>query len=310
MKRFIQKTILFSGVFCGANILIILILILQPYANKDNALLVFFQKQELLNEKRRTQTPSIILLGGSNVVFGFNSEVLEDSLKIPVINAGLTATLGLKFMIDDISKHLDAGDKLVLVPEYEHFFNETAYGGIELERLFCMYPSICKDFNMQQYKVVIDNVLTTLQRKFKANLPSKKTKQQALPGLSKYNKYGDYTAHWGLANRPYKRGSIIDSDKLNISFIDYYGNSIRELRDRGIEVILVPPPLAEHSYKISASQLNRLSLELDQRDVDFIVPVTEFVYSDSLFFDSSYHLNYSGVTIRTSRVLEIIRSCN
>jgi hypothetical protein len=85
---------------------------------------------------------------------------------------------------------------------------------------------------------------------------------------------------------------------------------VQKWQNSGIEVLILPPPYPKKSYKVIKEKIDALIPDLESRGINFAVPPEEFVYDESLFFDTRYHLNYSGLTIRTFRVLDIIRSCN
>ena len=70
-------------------------------------------KNDLLMKEDRA--PSIVLVGGSSVVYGFQSPVLMDSLQLPVINNGMQAGLGLKLSIDNCARYLIPNDILIII---------------------------------------------------------------------------------------------------------------------------------------------------------------------------------------------------
>src|SRR5262249_26263606 len=63
----------------------------------------------------------IILIGGSNLAFGIDSEGLEACTGRPVVNMGLQAALGLDYMFEEAAAGTRPGDVALIVPEYEHF---------------------------------------------------------------------------------------------------------------------------------------------------------------------------------------------
>ncbi|HPG73671.1 MAG TPA: hypothetical protein PLM49_05215, partial [Bacteroidales bacterium] len=48
------------------------------------------------------KSPKIIFAGGSNLPFGIDSKMIQDSLHTPVVNLGLHAGLGLDFMLNEL----------------------------------------------------------------------------------------------------------------------------------------------------------------------------------------------------------------
>src|SRR5512134_3334134 len=73
-----------------------------------------------------TPAPRVILVGGSNLMFGVDSALLEQSLGVPVVNMGIFGGLGLLAPLDVILPHVQPADTVVLVPEYTMLFTGLA----------------------------------------------------------------------------------------------------------------------------------------------------------------------------------------
>ena len=68
--------------------------------------------------KSKADKKKIVLVGGSNVAFGFNSELLEKEFpEYEVVNFGLYAGLGTKIMMDLALPFVGEGDMVFLIPE-------------------------------------------------------------------------------------------------------------------------------------------------------------------------------------------------
>ena len=76
---------------------------------------VFDDKLKMLQDRDQ---PHLILIGGSNILFGIDSEQLENQIGMPTINAGLHAGLGLLLFLDIAESYVQPGDVIVLIPEY------------------------------------------------------------------------------------------------------------------------------------------------------------------------------------------------
>ena len=100
MKRFICHITVFIAIIV-ATLILMGIYIPYPENGYERAQ---FVKMGMLSKADRT--PSMVLLGGSNVAFGFHSEMIEEVMRISVINAGLHAGIGLKMIVDDCARYL------------------------------------------------------------------------------------------------------------------------------------------------------------------------------------------------------------
>jgi nitrogen regulatory protein PII-like uncharacterized protein len=306
MKRFFKKLSLLSLLFGCAILFFILLITISLHSKRDDYMMEFFVQREMLIDKHRQKTPSVVLVGGSNVAYGFNSEMLQDSLNMPVINTGLGAGAGLKFMLDNTSKYLTEGDILIIAPEYNHFFGNAAYGNTDLANLFYIDPSISEGFNIKQVKAFIFGTKNLL-RDYLLSLLKIKNKNLTFT-VSDFNQYGDMTGHWTMQPRPYEHVSPDDFETINMRFLDYCENAVEALRNRGVQVVVIPPSLAETSYEMIEERLTPLFSEFEKRDLNFAIPPQESVYPDSLFFDTHYHLGYEGVLIRTNQLIRVFRA--
>src|SRR5258708_4132609 len=97
MKRFFLK----AGILSFAIILtvVIIILFLLPALRDPNDYLGASAEKE--KRENSISRPKIILVGGSNLAFGINSEIIEKEFKMPVVNMGLHAGLGLEFTLNE-----------------------------------------------------------------------------------------------------------------------------------------------------------------------------------------------------------------
>ena len=99
---------------------VVIVCYLFTPVNPNNYLAEINHKLHLLDsvEGRR-----MIFVGGSNVAFGVDSHAIADSLGMKVINTGLHAGLGLKYQLESVVGNLKEGDVLVIMPEYEQFYD-------------------------------------------------------------------------------------------------------------------------------------------------------------------------------------------
>ena len=72
-------------------------------ASDDNYLAAVLEKDRLI---RSTPSPKIILVGGSNLAFGIDSRMLRDSLNVNIVNMGLYAKLGLRYMLAQVKPYV------------------------------------------------------------------------------------------------------------------------------------------------------------------------------------------------------------
>ena len=165
MKLFLRKVTYFA--------LIILILtsigLFLPTTPRVSESLLFgaIQKDSLL---KNVESPRIIFVGGSNLSFGINSQMIKDSLGLNPINTAIHAAIGLKYMMENTLQYVREGDIVVLAPEYDHFYRKYDVVSEELMRMvFDVNFSNFKLLNFKQKLALIPHIPKYSLSKFKPN---------------------------------------------------------------------------------------------------------------------------------------------
>ena len=91
-------------------------LIGTPAQYDDTFLAELSQKHQRLTS---IDSKKAVLIGGSSLAFGIDSQLLEEYIGMPVVNYGLYAAIGTKAMLDMSEKYINEGDIVVICPETE-----------------------------------------------------------------------------------------------------------------------------------------------------------------------------------------------
>ena len=75
------------------------------------------------------QDKKIVIIGGSSVAFGVRSDLMEQELGIEVVNFGLYANLGTKYMLDVAKDSINEGDIVIVAPEQNSQSLSTYFNG-------------------------------------------------------------------------------------------------------------------------------------------------------------------------------------
>ncbi len=301
MKKFIFKIVLFFTVL-GIIFIIGILLPVTP-ASKNNMLSYKIEKDSLL---RNVKSPRIIFVGGSNLVFGLNSQMIKDSLKLNPINAGLAINFGLIYMMDDIIEYIKPGDYVILAPEYQHYYGNNAYGGNDLFRMLMDVQR--SGFKKMRYKH-IPNLLKAMPTyfisKFKLNQYFYDGKNDVY-GKHIFNEYGDSYFHLGLRRREFRVVQPI-KNSLNKNLIKEIQDFSEKVKLKGATCSITYPGFQKASLKIIKEQVNLVQEELERTDIIILGTPERYSMSDSLMFDQIYHLSEEGVNLRTRLLIEDIQ---
>ena len=150
MKRFLRDLLGFASIQAG--LLIGLWWVYQPDAS--GYLASSIDKHALLE---RAGSPRLILVGGSNVAFGFDSQLLEQRLGLNPVNMGLHASVGMRFMLQEVQPYLRPGDVVVVSPEYEQFATYSVNNGLTLLRVLEHHPRGMELFSVDWLPTLLDD---------------------------------------------------------------------------------------------------------------------------------------------------------
>ena len=302
MKKFIIKFSILAIVIIAISSVVLFGL----KGNPDAYLLAWEKKVDMVKNPNRDN--AVILIGDSNLAFGMNSPLLEDSLKMHVINTSLHAGIGMKAMMDEFCKYSKAGDIVVLAPEYAQPYG--AWDGQEaLSQLFSLYPYISKDFNASQWRKVLINIPSGLSAKLKGavHILLAKSGHPSIYRLSAFNTHGDVVAHWGQPKENYMHHKIQSEDKFSEAYFSYLTDKVKQMQDRGVKVIIVPPVIEKTSFEIQSKNVKRIEESYKKHNLYQECPSEIFAFADSLTYNTPYHFGKQGADKRTLLLVPIIR---
>lgn len=258
------------------------------------------------NLLQNAKSPKLVLAGGSNVGLGIDSEVVEAVFNIPVVNTGINAGFGLGRMLDNISPFLNAGDILLIVPEYHHFTNGWN-GGIAAYELI---------FGKHQYHLFIHPGYYNFPAEFKDYVVTRrydlKTLLWPLSGpdansywLDNYNNKGDFIKHLEEENIEFLNDPKWETfGNLNNHYIQSFFRFVDDLASRGIKLALSYPSCEAVAFLRNIETIRMLDVRFRAKENLLTISKPEdYSFPQSLCYDMIYHLNREGRKLRTERLI-------
>lgn len=203
MKQFVVKIFLLSIFIVISHGALIWIIPANPVPSDYLAAII--DKHKILEA---TPSPKIILVGGSNVAFGLDSKKIQDELALPVVNMGLHGGFGLRYMIEEIKPQLKPGDIVILIPEYQQFYQP--YGSDVLIPLIKYYPNAIRHLSLKNYMIIVRYIPLYIKNRLKLGIETGFTRffPEFPPNhvYSRYgfNQYGDVINHLNKDKDPVK----------------------------------------------------------------------------------------------------------
>jgi hypothetical protein len=261
-----------------------------------------FDKMKLL---QRTPSPKVIFIGGSNLALGIDSARIRKELGRPVVNMGLHAGLGLKFMLDQVEPYLRPGDTLVVVPEYQHFTGEIFYS-----EMTCLmeHAKLTHDWSALAALplVKLANVMLRSNEAVFRYTPAGVRNPSFAFARKDFNCDGDMIAHLCMPNRKAILANVLAGD-VNGAAVDYLHDFTARNERHGVTTVLIYPCLPKTYYSSHAAIIGSIAGALTKGGVRTLCSPSDFTYNDDLFFDSVYHLNAQGRQLRTAKMIQTLQ---
>ena len=301
MKKFVIKVTAF---LLGVLLVLFLSALLPTTPRASESLLFAYNKK--IDRLNHLEGKRIIFIGGSNLSFGLNSRVIEDSLALQPVNLGLHASLGLKFIIESSEGYIKDGDIIVIAPEYGHFYKSLNRGSEELLR---MGMDVDKRYfyfmNLNQIYNCLEFLPKYVFSKFKPKEYREGAKSKYYSVFS-FNAYGDAVAHWSDKGKYFEPFGELKGE-LNNNVIEYLQDYNLRMSKRGVKVFISFPVYQRSSYENSVLQIKNLEERLLLSGFKVIGSADRYAFPDSLFFNTPYHLNGMGVTLRSNYLIDDLK---
>ncbi|MCQ2497566.1 MAG: hypothetical protein MJ133_01140 [Lachnospiraceae bacterium] len=306
MKKFIKKIFIFISIFIGFFIQLFLfdwLVIGDQYQGVYNASI-----NDKIERLQSIEGPKIILAGDSNLVYGINSELIEQAFEKPVVNLGLNALLGNAFLENMIKFGVSEGDIVIL----SHWnFNDsdeimdphvaltTVEHNWEYWKLFRLkdYPGLIRDYPHYLIYSMFHWVTGESENQIKDGTSNSR---------AAFNKYGDICKRFDTSFS-FSEGSgwVPETSEECMKRI----NELNEyVKSKGATLLITAYPIGMGEFTPDASLFEEFEKELTAKvNCEVISHFTDYFFDYSLFYDAAVHLNAEGADIRTQRLIDDLK---
>jgi hypothetical protein len=299
MRAFLTKVFIFALL----QLFIFGFIVLFNSPNASSYMRGYKMKQELLKEAPGAR---IIFVGASNLAFGLNSKIIKEATGLNPINMGLHAGIGRKLILNDaIPATIKPNDLIVLCLEYNNFAAMPA--GEALWQLLRVDPSVAFDLSSSDVVDLSESAFSYLGGQLRNSIKNllRGRRGQAFNPIyttDGFNQFGDLTAHWNLGHREGPRNItplVLEGKNFDRAFNDVSA-FVEKCREKGARVVFSFPPLRKDQYLKNKESIDALTLLLSENlNMEAIGSAEAMAFPEEYFFDTAYHLNYSGVEKRS-----------
>ena len=299
-----------------AVLLPFILMIIAPFALPDVYGDTFLGELSPKLERLRTvEGDKLVVVGGSSVAFGLDSALLEEYTGYNVVNFGLYATLGTRLMLDLSLPEIEEGDVVIIAPELDpqtlsmYFNGEAAWQAADsdLSLLFDVHPDNFTDM-LLSYP---DYLSVALSRFFSGD---GKFDPDGVYRRDSFNEYGDisYPREHNVMAAGYDVNQPVSltPELFEPEFIDYLNGYIDEAQKKGATVYYTFSPVNRSAL---TEETDAAAIEEFYRFVaaslhcPVISDVNSLLMHEDYFYDTNFHLNDAGATVRTANLIADLR---
>lgn len=258
-------------------------------------------------------SPRLILMSGSSMAFGVDSDLLSRELEIPVVNASLHYKLGSRFMMDQLKATLRKGDIVLITLEYVL----TSEGDCNEKLMAADFYPPAKDWlhfasfseqtsayaihRLADFKLLVGEFWSGTRNK-----PIGINDTTSVFFSKCFSKNGDLLGH---LNNPQPKFDVPEIS-TNVEF----SKQIKDLNDfevfakqKGITVFFTFPSYVESGYEKNMAVINKIEKQYrDNLNFTILGSSENSVMDDEFFFDSVFHPNVRGRKIFSSRLIQLL----
>lgn len=261
------------------------------------------------------QPGSVLLVGGSNVPFGYDSTFMEGELGRPVINTGLHAGLGLRFILNSVSPYIREGDIVLLSIEYEHYKSPDVYDSDALRRMLDI------DFRQNvrfittpaQWQTVVNYHADYMAQGISLALSS-----NPCPGYTycraSFDEHGDIRPEFNTsddATRMILQDLLptIDPHFYDFSLLPEVARLMNDFGElvsaRNATAMIIFPAIPDVIFDQIQQQIQDVAQEVHD-EINIPLLNEPIGYPQSYFYDTMYHLNNEGRTAHTADIMPLL----
>lgn len=257
----------------------------------------------------------VVIIGGSSLAFGLRSDLLEEELGMPVINFGLYANLGTKYMLDVAQDFIGKDDIVIIAPEQNcqalslYFNAEATWYSVDGKY------EILNKIDNNNAGDMLGKFFTFVSGKFGYWKNKNKPNPTGVYNVSSFNILGDivYERPYNMMVDGYDSSTPITFNKsvIDLEFIDYLNDYGATVTKAGATAYYAFSPMNIKALTADDNSENIIEYYNYIRErLDITVmgnPLTH-ILEDDWFYDSNFHLNDAGAVHYTALLAQEIKA--
>lgn len=261
----------------------------------------------------------IVIIGSSSVVFGVDSALIEEQLALAgeeysVVNFGLYGVLGTKIMLDLSEDQIGEGDVVILAVEPSSLTMSMHFSAEDLWYAVDGNYSILKAIKQENRAEMTGAFFKYAAKKYEClvSLPAAASGVYAHSSFDGRCDLKNYDRPYNVMSGGYDINNTVrlSPSLMNAEFIEYINDYCKTVGKKGANVYFTFAPVNAESLVSSDEDIEKYYGFISD---NFICPIISnpfnYVMDAEWFYDSNFHLNSAGMTVRTVRLINDIKNC-
>lgn len=278
---------------------------------------VYTQKEEIA---KSIDSKKIVILAGSNALFGVDSKILEKAFGLRVVNYGVNAGIELPLTLYLAKRVIKRGDVVLMPLEYPMYSYDGTAGVQMIDYLLSREPSLFWKLSLYEQFYILWHV--EVKRVYDGYLHKGGAKvTKGLYGAHHIDKNGDQIKTAFRYRKPYMDdaiknhdlhpetyGASFDRDALGWRYLDAF---VSWCKDRDVRVIFMPSTLMKNGSYFTKPQekwfYENIAKEVRSRGWEYVGKPYSYMYDKSNYFNTNFHLINKARKIRTLQMVEDLK---
>lgn len=252
--------------------------------------------------------PKLVLVGGSNVLYGFSAAQLAEQHALPSINAGTHVGLGITYILHDARRYLAPGRVIVLALEY-HLYADGYHDPALADQIVGFEPATFWQLDMASQAHLV----------FGLPLAQRLRYLRAAFGKEKHEKYADADAR-SMVNASGDQFDNDSKDRTPAMLAEVQATKLQrfvhgalawsqiaafaaDARRIGAKVVIAHPNIYFKTLGAgNGAFLAQLQRRADELGIPLVGRAEDYTFGDERVWNSRYHQTRQGQQLSTERL--------
>ncbi len=278
-----------------------------------------YEKKQKIS--RSIENNKVVIVAGSNALFGIDSKMLSNTFGLPVLNDSVNAGIELPSVLFMAQKVINKGDIVIMPLEYPMYYYDGTAGIQMVDYLLSRIPELFAELTLKEQLYLYWHV--TFERIYNGYFQhSNKNVKKGLYGIHNIDMNGDQI-HTELSQRktwmadalnkqiskPVRYSESFDPNALGWQYLQYF---ILWCEKRDVNIVFMPSTLMwDESYSKNPEEkwfYTHIADEIRKQGWHFVGDPYDYMYEKEYYFDTRYHLINIGRKMRTKRMIDDLKA--